>query len=203
MGIREYQIVDHFFPPAANGGGVLKDEVVKIHPVQKMTSAGQRNRFVAYALVGDMNGHIGLGNKVGKEVATAIRGAVISAKLALVPVRRGYWGNKIGQPHTVPMKVTGKCGSVSVRLVPAPRGTGVVGSPTTKKMMSFAGINDVFSSSCGHTRTKGNFMKAPFEALRNTYTFLTPDLWAPTAFKLNPYQEFSDLLADSKALAVK
>merc|ERR1719335_1617775 len=108
--------------------GILKDEVVKIHPVQKMTSAGQRNRFVAYALVGDFNGHIGLGNKVGKEVATAIRGAVISAKLNLIPVRRGYWGNKIGQPHTVPMKVTGKCGSVSVRLIPAPRGSGIVGS---------------------------------------------------------------------------
>ena len=47
-----------------------------------------------------------------KEVATAIRGAVISAKLALIPVRRGYWGNKISPPHTVPTKLTAKCGSV-------------------------------------------------------------------------------------------
>eukprot|EP00971_Amphidinium_carterae_P129465 2564165-Amphidinium_carterae.1 len=39
--------------------------------------------------------------------------------------RRGYWGNRIGFPHTVPMKVHGKCGSVRVRLIPAPRGTGV------------------------------------------------------------------------------
>merc|ERR1719174_371893 len=168
--------------------GALKDEVVKIHPVQKMTSAGQRNRFVCYALVGDGNGHIGLGAKVGKEVATAIRGAVIVAKLNLVPVRRGYWGNKIGPVHTVPMKVNGKCGSVSVRLVPAPRGTGIVGSPTLKKMMAFAGVSDVFSASCGHTRTKGNFMKATFEALRRTYTFITPDLWPETGFKCNPYQ---------------
>jgi small subunit ribosomal protein S2e len=196
--IREYQIVDHFFPAPPGQTGNLKDEVCKIHPVQKMTSAGQRNRFVAYALVGDSNGHVGLGNKVGKEVATAIRGAVISAKLALIPVRRGYWGNKIGQPHTLPMKVTGKCGSVSVKLIPAPRGSGIVGSPALKKMMAFAGVSDVFSSSCGHTRTKGNFMKATFEALRNTYTFITPDLWDPTAFKLNPYQEFSDHLADAK-----
>merc|ERR1712190_837 len=155
--IREYEIVDHFFPPGAPGqpgSGGLKDEVVKIHPVQKMTSAGQRNRFVCYALVGDCNGHIGLGNKVGKEVATAIRGAVISAKLALIPVRRGYWGSRLGLPHTVPMKVTGKCGSVSVRLIPAPRGTGIVGSPTTKKLMAFAGIADVFSASSGHTKTR-------------------------------------------------
>jgi small subunit ribosomal protein S2e len=190
--IREYQIIDHFFPPSATGNGVLKDEIVKIHPVQKMTSAGQRNRFVAYALVGDSNGHVGLGNKVGKEVANAIRGAIISAKLALIPVRRGYWGTKIGQPHTVPMKVTGKCGSVSVRLIPAPRGTAVVGSLALKKVMAFAGVMDVFSSSCGHTRTKGNFVKATFEALRNTYSFMTPELWPAFQTKPNPYQAFSD-----------
>ncbi|EDS39351.1 40S ribosomal protein S2 [Culex quinquefasciatus] len=45
----------------------------------------------------------------------AIRGAIILAKLSVVPVRRGYWGNKIGKPHTVPCKVFGKCGSVLVR----------------------------------------------------------------------------------------
>ena len=42
---------------------------------------------------------------------------------------KGYWGGKLGFPHTVPMKVSGKCGSVRMRLVPAPRGSGVVGSP--------------------------------------------------------------------------
>jgi small subunit ribosomal protein S2e len=42
-------------------------------------------------------------------VATAIRGAIILAKLSIVPVRRGFWGNKIGRPHTVPCKVTGQC----------------------------------------------------------------------------------------------
>merc|ERR1712224_386916 len=88
--IKEYQIVDTFFAP-----GTHKDEVMKIHPVQKMTSAGQRNRFVCYVLVGDSNGHIGLGAKCAKEVATAIRGGIISAKLNLIPVRRGYWGGKL------------------------------------------------------------------------------------------------------------
>merc|ERR1719367_1399295 len=163
-----------------------------------MTSAGQRNRFVAYALVGDMNGHIGLGNKVGKEGATAIRGAVLSAKLALIPVRRGYWGGKLGLPHTVPMKVTGKCGSVQVKLIPAPRGTAVVGSPALKKVMQFAGVTDVFSCSSGHTRTKGNFIKATFEALRHTYSYLTPDLWKPTHFVKSPFQEHTDFLATTK-----
>jgi len=191
--IKEYQIVDQFF-----AAGTLKDEVMKIHPVQKMTSAGQRNRFVAYVLVGDSNGHIGLGWKCAKEVATAIRGGIIAAKLGLIPIRRGYWGNKIGQPHTVVCKVTGKSGSVSVKLIPAPRGSGVIGSPSLKKMLSFCGVQDCFSSSCGHTRTKGNFMKATWEALGNTMRILTPDLWKPTHFVKTPYQEWSDWLSQSK-----
>merc|ERR1712113_975179 len=194
--IKEYQIIDSFFAP-----GTLKDEVMKIHPVQKMTSAGQRNRFVCYVLVGDQNGHLGLGAKCAKEVATAIRGGIIAAKMSLIPLRRGYWGNRIGQPHTMPMKVHGQSGSVRVRLIPAPRGSGVVGSPTMKKMMAFAGVSDVFSCSCGHTRTKGNFMKATFEALRATYGFLTPDLWRPTFFTKPPFQEFTDHLQESKNVA--
>merc|ERR1712226_1794194 len=188
--IKEYQIIDQFYPP-----GALKDEVMEIHPVQKMTSAGQTNRFVCYVLVGDMNGHIGLGSKCAKEVATAIRGGIIAAKMSLIPVRRGYWGNRLGLPHTVPMKVNGKCGSVRVRLIPAPRGSGIVGSPVSKKMLQFAGITDCFTCSCGHTRTKGNFMKACFEALRATYSYLTPDLWRPTHFTKHPFQEFTDYLA--------
>merc|ERR1719237_1806289 len=194
--IKEYQIVDHFFDEK-KGAEELKDEVMKIHPVQKMSAAGQTNRFVAYVLVGDRNGHIGLGHKCAKEVATAIRGGITAAKLSLIPVRRGYWGNRLGLPHTVPMKVTGKCGSVSVRLIPAPRGSGVVGSPTLKKMLQFAGIADCFSSSCGHTRTKGNFMKATFEALRHTYEFLTPELWRESEAAKSPFQEFSDDLREA------
>jgi len=195
--IKEYQIIDAFFTP-----GTLKDEVMKIHPVQKMTSAGQRNRFVAYVLVGDSNGHIGLGWKAAKEVATAIRGGIIAAKLGIIPVRRGYWGNRIGFPHTVPMKVHGKMGSVRLRLIPAPRGSGVVGSLTLKKVLAFAGVADCFSASCGHTRTKGNFMKATHEALRATYNYLTPDLWKPTTFVRSPFQEWSDYLAQNKSSKV-
>merc|ERR1712160_119838 len=186
-----------FFAP-----GTLKDEIMKIHPVQKMSSAGQTNRFVIYVLVGDTNGHIGLGAKCAKEVATAIRGGITAAKLALIPVRRGYWGAKLGLPHTVPMKVHGKCGSVRARLIPAPRGSGIVGSPVMKKMMAFAGIADCFSCSCGHTRTKGNFMKATFMALRNTYSYLTPDLWKPTLFKKPPFQEHTDYLSQTKVAPV-
>lgn len=99
--------------------------------------------------------------KCSKEVATAIRGAIILAKLSIVPVRRGYWGNKIGKPHTVPCKVTGRCGSVLVRLIPAPRGTGIVSAPVPKKLLMMAGIDDCYTSARGCTATLGNFGRTP------------------------------------------
>jgi small subunit ribosomal protein S2e len=189
--VKEYQIIDWFLGPK------LKDEVMKIMPVQKQTRAGQRTRFKAFVIVGDSDGHVGLGVKCSKEVATAIRGAIILGKLTIVPVRRGYWGNKIGAPHTVPTKVTGKCGSVSVRLVPAPKGTGIVAARTPKKVLQFAGIHDVFTASTGHTKTLGNFVKATFFALSKTYGYLTPDLWRETRLLKIPFQEHSDFLAVS------
>merc|ERR1712054_200721 len=113
LAIKEAGIVDFFLP-------TLKDEVMKIQPVQKQTSAGQRMKFKAFVIVGDMDGHVGLGVKGAKEVATAIRGAIMKAKLSVVPVLRGYWGNRIGREHTVPCKV-----------------------------LQYAGIEDVYTSSCG------------------------------------------------------
>jgi len=191
--VKEYQIIDQFLPE-----GQLKDEVMKITPVQKQTQAGQRTRFKAFVVVGDYNGHIGLGVKVSKEVATAIRGAIIAAKLSVIPVRRGWWGTQFGIPHTVPCKVTGKCGSVRFRLVPAPRGTGIVAARVPKKVLNYAGIRDVYTSSKGNTRTLGNFVKATFDTLVQTYTYLTPNLWGPTHFTKSPYQEFTDYLKNTK-----
>jgi len=158
--IKEYQIVEHFIGPA------LTDEVMKIMPVQKQTSAGQRMRFKAFVVVGDSNGHIGLGVKACKEVAHSIQGSMILAKLNMVPVRRGYWGGKIGLPHTIPTKISGKCGSVAIRLIPAPRGAGIVAASTSKKVLKMAGLQDVYTSTTGKTKTLGNFVKATYAALK-------------------------------------
>ena len=156
--VKEYQIVDFFLPK-------LKDEVMKIMPVQKQTRAGQRTRFKAFVAIGDFDGHVGLGVKCAKEVATAIRGAITLAKLSVIPVRRGYWGAALGEPHTVPSKVSGKVGSVMCRLIPAPRGTGIVAAPASKRLLQLAGVHDVYTQSKGSTATMGNFLKATFAAV--------------------------------------
>jgi small subunit ribosomal protein S2e len=200
--VKEYQIVDFFLPK-------LKDEVMKIMPVQKQTRAGQRTRFKAFVAIGDSDGHVGLGVKCAKEVATAIRGAIILAKLSVIPVRRGYWGAALGDPHTVPSKVSGKVGSVMCRLIPAPRGTGIVAAPASKRLLQLAGVEDCYTQATGSTATMGNFLKATFAAvsvtfscsdhpefdrgkqITKTYSFLTPDLWREIPVSKLPYDEHS------------
>ncbi|KAL6075558.1 hypothetical protein STEG23_011501 [Scotinomys teguina] len=83
-----------------------------------------------------------------------------------------------------------RCGSVLVRLIPAPRGTGIVSAPVLKKLLMVAGIDDCYTSAA----TLGNFAKATFDAISKTYSYLTPDLWKETVFTKSPYQESTDHL---------
>eukprot|EP01015_Nassula_variabilis_P033356 TRINITY_DN79_c0_g1_i2.p3 TRINITY_DN79_c0_g1~~TRINITY_DN79_c0_g1_i2.p3 ORF type:complete len:110 (+),score=39.71 TRINITY_DN79_c0_g1_i2:67-396(+) len=98
------------------------------------------------------------------------------------------------RPHTVPYKVTGKGGSVRLRLVPAPRGTGIVGSPVPKKVLSFAGIQDCYTSSRGKSRTRLNLLIAVYDALASTYKFLSPDFWAKDEVDATPIERFHAVL---------
>lgn len=193
--LKESKIIDFFYKKEeGKPSKELKEEVVKIMPVQKQTQAGQRTKMKAFVLIGDCDSHVGAGQKVAKDVQGAIKGAIQDAKLHLIPVRKGYWGNNIGKPHTVPFKCSGKCGSVRIKLIPAPVGTGIVGAPTSKKVLQFAGINDCYSKTKGSTKTKGNFLYATYDALAKTYSVLTPDLWGKTESSPTPYELHAQFL---------
>ncbi|KAM0676973.1 hypothetical protein BDAP_002444 [Binucleata daphniae] len=186
--IKEPEIVDHLF------GTNLKEEVLVIKSVQKQTKAGQRTRIKAVVAIGDGNGYIGLGVKAAKEAPTAIRGAIAKAKCNIRPVKLGWWGEQFGERHTVPVKATGKCGSVILRVIPAPRGSGIVAGSVVKRIFMLAGVKDVFTSSKGNTATNENFVKAPVLLLDHSTNFYTPDLWVKTPTEKSPWMEFSSIL---------
>lgn len=85
-----------------------------------------------------------------------------------------------------------------MRLIPAPRGTGIVSAPVPKKLLMMAGIEDCYTSARGCTATLGNFAKATFAAIAKTYGYLTPDLWPESILDKTPYQEFSHFLEEEK-----
>jgi small subunit ribosomal protein S5 len=161
--IMEPEIVDILLPD-------ITEEVLDINIVQRMHKSGRRVRFRATVAVGNKNGYVGLGKGVAKEVGPAIRKAIRDAKLNLIQVARGCgsWECGCGTSHSVPFAVTGRAGSVRVTLLPAPRGVGLVTNNVTKKILTLAGITDVWSKTFGQTRTTINTAKATYEALRNT-----------------------------------
>jgi len=136
---------------------------------QKKTQEGNVVSFSAMAVVGDRKGHVGIGYGKAKETLPAREKAIRLAKLNIIKVNRGFeTPEKDSEPHTVPLKVEGKCGSIRIKFLPAPRGTGLVAADECKKILRLAGIEDVYSVTRGKTRTTFNLAKACINALEKT-----------------------------------
>jgi small subunit ribosomal protein S5 len=170
--LREPQIVDALLPD-------LQEEVININLVQKQTDAGEKSRFKAIVAVGNRDGYIGLGAGKASQVRTAIEKASANARLHVVPVRRGCgsWECGCGKPHSIPFQVEGKCGSVKIVIVPGPRGLGLVASEAAKVILSLSGVKDCWTRTYGSTRTVPSFAYAIFDALKRTYSLITPVDW--------------------------
>jgi len=170
--IREPEIVDVLLPD-------LQEEVINISLVQKQTDAGEKSRFRAIVVVGNRDGYVGLGSGKAGQVRTAIEKAAIDARLKITPIRRGCgsWECGCGKPHSLPFQVRGRCGGVEIVLIPGPRGLGLVANEAAKIILGLAGVKDCWTRSYGSTRTVPSFAYAIFDALRKTYSLVTPKDW--------------------------
>jgi small subunit ribosomal protein S5 len=170
--VMEPEIVDVLLPG-------LKQEVLGIGFVQKQTDAGEKSRFRAVVAVGDNNGYLGVGDGKAKQVRVAIDKATLQAKLKVIPVRRGCgsWECGCGRSHSLPFRVTGKCGSVRVDILPGPRGLGLVGGEIVKTVLTLAGVRDCWTRTYGSTSTLASTAFAVYDALRNTYSTVTHADW--------------------------
>jgi len=137
---------------------------------QRKTKEGNVPTFSAIAIVGDENGHIGVGSGKAKETLPARDKAIRKAKLNIIKVKRtcAAFDCACSELHSIPFKVTGKAGSVKVVLMPAPQGTGLVVANELKKILKLAGIKDVYSKTFGNKRTTFNLIKACMDALGKT-----------------------------------
>lgn len=169
--LKEPEIVDILLPD-------LKDEILDVNMVQRMTDSGRRVKFAITAVVGNEDGYVGLGHAKGKEVGASIRKAIENAKLNIIEIRRGCgsWECRCGKPHTLPFAVMGKCGSVEVYFKPAPQGLGLVAGEVAKKILRLAGVKDIWAFTRGTTRTTVNYAQAVYNALKkNAEVRLTED----------------------------
>lgn len=137
---------------------------------QRITKEGGVLTFSAMAIVGDQNGHIGLGTGKSNETLPARDKATRKAKLNIQKVTRACsaFDCSCDEPHSIPFEVEGKSGSVRIKLIPAPQGTGLVVANELKKVLKLAGIKDCYSQTFGKVRTTFNTVKACIDALEKT-----------------------------------
>jgi small subunit ribosomal protein S5 len=135
---------------------------------QKKTKEGNKPSFSTCAVVGDRNGHVGIGYGKSRETVPAREKAVRMAKLNIIKIRRGCgsWQCSCKEHHSIPFEVEGKCGSVKVKLLPAPKGTGLCAGSEIAKILALAGVEDVWSKTIGKTASRTNLTKAVTQALK-------------------------------------
>jgi len=166
--LREYQIVETLLPD-------LSEEVLDINMVQRMTDSGRRVKFRVCVIVGNRDGYLGIG--LGKDalVRNSITKAIRAAELSLTYIERGCgsWECDCKEKHSLPFKVVGKSGAVEITLKPAPKGLGLAAGDIPKKVLEFAGVEDIWAKTKGATRTTFNLAMATYDALRKTATIKT------------------------------
>ena len=163
--VKETEIIDMLLPD-------LDEDVISISMVQQMTASGQRSRFKAVVIVGK-DGYLGVATAKTREVGPAIRKAIEKAKLSVVPVVRGCGSKECGcgGVHSIPFRLSGKCGSVRLNIMPAPAGVGLACADKVKQVLKLCGIEDIWSKTFGDTRTSENLVKATFNALKNAHKY--------------------------------
>ena len=136
---------------------------------QKKTAEGNKPSFATMVVIGNRNGYIGMGYGKSKETVLSREKALRNAKLNIIKIRRGCgsWQCGCKTPHTIPFKVSGKCSSVTIKLMPAPKGSGLRVAEECRKILALAGISDVWSKTYGQTRTTINLATACMQALKN------------------------------------
>ena len=139
----------------------LKEKVVAINRVAKVVKGGRTFRFSAVVVVGDGNGHVGVGNGKASEVPDAIRKAIQEAKKNLVEVPI--------VETTVPHEFVGKFGSAKVLLKPAELGTGLITGGSVRPVLELAGYQNVRTKVIG-TNNPRNVVYATLEGLKSMQT---------------------------------